>query len=190
MKGQVTSMKHKLSVIAGIIIGVTILTVGAFEAWRNPQPQTAGPSAGLQMKIAPDFSLTSLDGRSKKLSDYRGTVVLLNFWATWCAPCRVEMPTLADLYNKYHAQGLEIVGVSLDDFRQERVARFVSEMKINYPILLGNQSVADLYGGGRLLPQTVFITRDGEILQTMIGMRDRKEFEAAIEQLLLTKPHG
>lgn len=190
MRGQVTSMKHKRTVIAGIAIGITILTFSVFLASRNPQPQAARPSAGLQMKIAPDFLLTSLDGRSKKLSDYRGKVVLLNFWATWCAPCRVEMPTLVDLYNKYHAQGLEIVGVSLDDGRQERVARFVSEMKINYPILLGNQSVADLYGGGRLLPQTVFITRNGDILQTMIGMRDRKEFEAAIEQLLSTKSHG
>jgi peroxiredoxin len=190
MKGLVTSMNRKRVVIAGIAIGIAILAVGAVRAPRNPQPQNAKPRAELQMKIAPDFSLTTLDGRSKKLSDYRGKVVLLNFWATWCAPCRVEMPTLVDLYNKYHAQGLEIIGVSLDDGRQERVARFVSEMKINYPILLGNQSVADLYGGGRLLPQSVFITRDGEILQTMIGMRDRKEFEAAIEELLSTKPHG
>jgi peroxiredoxin len=171
-----------------VSLGIVMLVTIGFRALQNSSDRSAGADAGPQMKIAPDFSLKSVGGRSLRLSDYRGKIVLVNFWATWCAPCRVEMPSLVALYEKYHGQGVEIIGVSMDDGGQERVAKFAGEMKINYPILFGNQSVADGYGGLRLLPQTVLVTPDGRIFQTMIGMREKKDFESAIEQLLAMQP--
>jgi peroxiredoxin len=139
--------------------------------------------------IAPDFSLQTLDGRAVKLSDFRGKIVLLNFWATWCAPCRVEMPWLIELYKNYHSQGFEIVGVSVDDPGEQRsVERFVKEMGVNYTILLGTNPVADLYGGARLLPHTFFISRDGKITKSFIGLQDKSEIEATIREMLAAPP--
>jgi cytochrome c biogenesis protein CcmG/thiol:disulfide interchange protein DsbE len=102
---------------------------------------------------APDFELRSLDGRMMQLSNLRGKSVLLNFWATWCAPCRLEMPWLAELDQEYRPQGVEIVGVPLDDPSGEQaVNKFIAERGVRYPILIGNSSVADLYGGVRFMP--------------------------------------
>jgi peroxiredoxin len=188
MKGDVNLMRARTVAAVAVSVGIVILIFIGFRALPDSYHQGANVDLQQQAKVAPDFELKSLDGRTAKLSDYRGKIVLLNFWATWCAPCRVEMPALMDLYDKYRAQGLEIIGVSMDDGGQERVGKFVNEMKINYPILLGNSSVADNYGGLRLLPQTVIITRDGKIVQTAIGMRSRKDFETIIEQLLAAQP--
>jgi peroxiredoxin len=188
MKGEMNLIRVRTVAAVAVSVGIAILIFTGF--WALPDSHHQGASTDMKQpaKVAPDFELKSVDGRAAKLSDYRGKIVLLNFWATWCAPCRVEMPTLMALYDKYHAQGLEIIGVSMDDGGQERVEKYVNEMKINYPILHGNPSVADHYGGLRLLPQTVFITRDGKIVQTVIGMRSRKDFEIIIEQLLAAQP--
>ncbi len=188
MKGDVNPMRVRTVSAIAVSFGIVILIFIGFHALPDSHYRSANADPKQQWKVAPDFELKSLDGGTEKLSDYRGKIVLLNFWATWCAPCRVEMPTLIGLYEKYHKQGLEIIGVSMDDGGQERVAKYVNEMKINYPILLGNSSVADNYGGLRLLPQTVFITRDGNIVQTMIGIQSRKDFETVIEQLLAAQP--
>jgi peroxiredoxin len=187
MKGDVKLMQAKTVTAVAVSLGIVILIFIGFGALLDSHYQGASANPNQQAKTAPDFGLKSVDGRTAKLSDYRGKIVLLNFWATWCAPCRVEMPTLMALHDKYHTQGLEIIGVSMDDGGQERVAKFVNEMKINYPVLLGDSSVADNYGGLRLLPQTVFITRDGKIVQTVIGMHSRKDFETIIEQLLAAR---
>jgi peroxiredoxin len=188
MKGDVNLMRVRTVAAVAVSLGIVSLIFAGFRALPDSHDRGASADPKQQAKVAPDFELKSLDGRSAKLSDYRGKIVLLNFWATWCAPCRVEMPALMALYEKYRPQGMEIVGVSMDDGSQERVEKFVNEMKINYPILLGNSSVADNYGGLRLLPQTVFIARDGRIVQTTIGMRSRKDFETIIEQLLAAQP--
>ncbi|HYX30198.1 MAG TPA: TlpA disulfide reductase family protein, partial [Pyrinomonadaceae bacterium] len=128
----------------------------------------------------------SLDGRSLKLSDFRGKAVVLNFWATYCAPCRVEMPWLIDLYKQYHARGLEIIGISMDDdVEQQQVADFVREINVNYPILLGNHTVADAYGGTQFLPKTLFIDREGRIAGATTGMKSKSDFENVIKQLLV-----
>jgi peroxiredoxin len=149
------------------------------------QPVTTARAGSSKAKIAPDFALRSLDGRSLKLSHFRGKAVLLNFWATWCAPCRVEMPWLVEFYKQYQSRGLEIVGVSMDDAGQETaVAEVIKERNVNYPILIGNNEVADLYGGLRFLPQTLFIDREGNIVRTMYGIKSKDDFEQSIKEFV------
>jgi peroxiredoxin len=133
-------------------------------------------------KPAPDFTLKTLDGRTVRLADLRGKVVLLNFWATWCAGCRVEMPRFVEQYRMHHTQGLEIVGVSMDDAGNDAVAAFVAAHHINYTIVRGNDAVAKAYGGVRFLPQTFVIDRKGEIVRTIIGPPEEGELDELIER--------
>jgi cytochrome c biogenesis protein CcmG/thiol:disulfide interchange protein DsbE len=117
-----------------------------------------------------------------KLSKHHDEV--LNFWATYCAPCRVETPWLTDFYRQYKTQGLEIVGVSMDDGGQEQVNDFVKEMNVDYTILIGNHIVGDAYGGTRFLPQTFLIDRQGRIVKSLLGIQSRSDVEENIKQLL------
>jgi len=178
-------MNTKAIIIGGIAFALAI----SIYASHRPTAARLTHQASIkpENRIAPDFELKTLDGRTVKLSDFRGKAVVLNFWATYCGPCRVEMPWLKDLYQQYHSQGLEIVGVSMDDDgEQQRVADFVHEMKVNYTILLGNHAVGDAYAGVRFLPQTFFIDRDGRTSSFAIGMKSKSEFETVIKDLLAT----
>ena len=179
-------MKSKILVIGGLLIALAIFFLSTSlrtRAGKSLGVTTVG--ANVTRKIAPDFELKSLDGHSLKLSDFRGRAVLLNFWATYCAPCRVEMPWLVDLYKQYHDQGLEIIGVSMDDDgEQQQVADFVREINVNYPILLGNHTVGDAYGGTQLLPKSLLIDRKGNITSSIVGMKSKSELESAVKSLL------
>jgi peroxiredoxin len=135
-------------------------------------------------RVAPGFELRALDGRRIRLSDFRDRVVLVNFWATWCAPCRVEMPWLREFDARYGSQGLTILGVSVDDGGRERVERFVRQMRVEYPILLSDGNVDLRYGGVRFLPQTFFVGRDGRITRRVYGIRTHEDFEAEIRSAL------
>ena len=141
-------------------------------------------------KVAPDFALHDLQGHLVRLEEFRGKVVLVNFWATWCAPCRVEMPWLVELYARYRTQGLEILGVSVDDDQPDRVRRFVQDRQVKYRIVLEDDAVVDAYGGLRFLPQTFFIGRDGRILERTYGIRTKEELEADIRRALSTAHRG
>ena len=179
-------MKCKALVIGGLSMTLASFLVGTSLRTRAGK-SLGGAAAGTneQRKVAPDFELKSMDGRSLRLSNFRGHAVLLNFWATYCAPCRVEMPWFVDLYKQYHDQGLEIIGVSMDDAgEQPQIADFVREIKVNYPILLGNHTVGDAYGGTQLLPKTVFIDRAGNINSSIVGMKSKSELENAVKSLL------
>lgn len=180
-------MKSKTLIIGGLLMALAIFFLGASLRTRAGKSLgVTAPGTDQPRKVAPDFELKSLDGRSLKLSDFRGHAVLLNFWATYCAPCRVEMPWLVDLYKQYHDQGLEIIGVSMDDDgEQQQIADFVREINVNYPILLGNHTVGDAYGGTQLLPKTLFIDRDGKISSSIIGMKSKSELESAVKTLLV-----
>jgi peroxiredoxin len=138
--------------------------------------------------VAPDFSLESLEGKTMRLSDLRGKAVLLNFWATWCGPCKIEMPWFVDLQKQYGSQGLQIVGVAMDDGSKEDIAKFAKDMGVNYPIVIGKESVADQYGGVDALPQTFLIARDGKIADKIVGLRGKSEIEDAIKKALSTRP--
>jgi len=181
-------MKSRTLILLGVITVLTLSIYGSLRVFRIFHSQAAASSVGDNSPLEPasDFELKSLDGRAVKLSDFRGKVVVLNFWATWCAPCRVETPWLVDLYRQYKERGLEVVGVSMDDGDQEHVSDFVKEMGINYTVLTGNHAVGDAYGGARFLPQTFFIDRNGKIIKHSIGIKSKSDFEEAIKQSLTT----
>lgn len=133
--------------------------------------------------LAPDFSLPQLNGEQLQLSTYRGKVILLDFWATWCDPCREEIPRFVDLQNKYRSQGLQIIGVSMDD-GAEPVRDFYQRFHMNYPVVMGTAKVGELYGGILGLPITFLIRRDGRVYAKHVGATDILVFEREIINLL------
>ena len=135
-------------------------------------------------KIAPDFTLPSLEGKDVTLSAYHGHAVLLNFWATWCGPCKIEMPWFVELQKEYGPQGLEIVGVAMDDASKDEIQKFAREMGVNYTILLGKEAVGQQYGGVDVLPTTFFIDREGKIISREFGLQSRSLFVDNIKQAL------
>jgi thiol-disulfide isomerase/thioredoxin len=135
-------------------------------------------------KPAPDFTLESLEGKNIQLSGYKGQAVLLNFWATWCGPCKIEMPWFVELQKEYGPQGLQIVGVAMDDASKDDIAKFVKEMGVNYPILIGKEAVGNQYGGVNVLPTTFFINRDGKIVAREFGLQSRSLFVDNIKKSL------
>ncbi|HWB84332.1 MAG TPA: TlpA disulfide reductase family protein [Bryobacteraceae bacterium] len=135
-------------------------------------------------KAAPDFALKDADGKTVHLSDYRGKVVLLDFWATWCGPCKIEIPWFMDLERKEKDKGFAVLGVSMDDEGWEVVKPFIAQMGMNYRVLVGNDHTAELYGGIDALPTTFLIDRTGKIAAVHVGLTDRKDFEDAVEKLL------
>jgi thiol-disulfide isomerase/thioredoxin len=144
-----------------------------------------GPAKGqLIGSLAPDFDLQTLDGKAMKLSDLRGKGVLLNFWATYCGPCKIEMPWFVELQKEYGPQGFQIVGVAMDDASNEDIAKFVKEMGVNYPILLGKESVGQAYGGVGVLPTTFFVDRDGKLIDREFGLVSRSVFVENIKKAL------
>jgi len=138
--------------------------------------------------LAPDFSLESLDGKTVRLSDLRGKAVLLNFWATWCGPCKIEMPWFVELQNQYASQGFQIIGVAMDEASKEDIGKFAKDMGVNYPILIGKEAVGDQYGGVPALPETFVIGRDGKIVDKILGLRGKAEIEDSIKKALNTRP--
>ncbi|MEO8044006.1 MAG: TlpA disulfide reductase family protein [Spartobacteria bacterium] len=134
--------------------------------------------------VAPDFQLKNLEGKTIKLSDYKGKVVLLNFWATWCPPCREEIPDLVALQKQYAARGLVVLGISMDEGGAAGVARFAKKFEINYPIVMGNEKTSEAYGGIQVLPTTFIIDRKGKVVDGLQGGTDRAGFEAKIKPVL------
>ena len=172
--------RNPLALVVVAVVAAAMLYFGFHMARRSgpapPRITKSGP--------APDFTLQSLDGKSMRLSDLRGKAVLLNFWATWCSPCKIEMPWFIELQNQYGAQGLQIVGVAMDDASKEDIAKFAKDMGVNYPVLLGKEAVGDAYGGVPALPESFFISRDGKIVDKIIGLRDRSDIENSIKKAL------
>ena len=137
--------------------------------------------------LAPDFTLTDLRGKPLTLSSYRGKVVLLDFWATWCDPCRDEIPRFIALQDKYRDRGLEIIGVSMDD-TPDPVRDFQQQFKMNYPVVMGSARIGDLYGGILGLPVAFLIGADGRIYSKHLGAMEEAVLEKEIVTLLGTVP--
>jgi thiol-disulfide isomerase/thioredoxin len=148
----------------------------------EPPTSSAPPETGL-LEPVPLVDLATLDGGRLNLSSLKGRVVLVNFWATWCGPCRAEIPELDLLQHDLDARGLSVIGVAWDD-TADGVREFQKEIPQNYKVLLGGEDVQDKFAGVRSLPTTFVIDREGRIRQRIIGARDRSQFEAAVRPLL------
>ncbi len=156
-----------------------------FAGIRIARNNRANGSAKGQLigNVAPNFVLQTLDGKNLKLSDLRGKAVLLNFWATYCGPCKIEMPWFVELQKEYGPQGFQIVGVANDDASAEDIAKFAKEMGINYPILIGKDSVSDRYNVS-VLPTTFFLDRDGKLIAREFGLVSRSVFVDHIKKAM------
>ena len=138
-----------------------------------------------QEQVAPQFTLKDLNGRTVRLSDYQGKVVLINFWATWCPPCRAEMPDLVRLQREHGKEGLQIIGVTYPPEKKERVRRFARSLKVNYPIILGTRQFKARFSSDETLPLTIVINRDGKVSDIISGILLRQEVEEKIKPLLI-----
>jgi peroxiredoxin len=189
---QKGSGRNPLALVVAAVVIAGMLYFGYHAAQRSSSTQVSGNTfSGITKSApAPDFTLQSLDGKSVTLSDLRGKAVLLNFWATWCSPCKIEMPWFVELQNEYGSQGLQIVGVAMDDSSKEDIAKFAKDMGVNYPVLLGKEAVGEEYGGVPALPESFFIGRDGKIVDKIIGLKGKGEIEDAIKKALNTQPAG
>jgi peroxiredoxin len=135
-------------------------------------------------KPAPDFILNDASGRSVHLSNYKGKVVILNFWATWCGGCKVEIPWFIDFQKAYSGRGFQVLGVSFDDDGWKLVKPFIAAKNVNYPVMIGDSRTAALYGGVQALPVSFLIDKSGRIASTHLGVVSKSDYQAEIEKLL------
>ncbi len=178
----------KRSPLALVVVAFVVALMLYFGYHQARRTGAASASRVAKFTVAPDFSLDVLGGTTMRLSDLRGKAVLLNFWATWCGPCKIEMPWFVDFQKQYGSQGLQIVGVAMDDASKEDIGKFAKDMGVNYPILIGKEAVGEQYGGVNALPETFLIGRDGKIVDKIIGLEGKAEIEDAIKKALNTRP--
>jgi len=149
-----------------------------------------GMTPKLQGKPAPAFTLVDLDGKKVSLADFKGKPVLVNFWATWCGPCKLEMPWMQEFSQKYAAQGLIILGIAADDASKSIIASTTHKLGVTYPVLLKQDATLDAYGGVNYLPESFYVDRTGKIMVETAGMNDgqggKDEIEANIKKLIAT----
>ncbi len=180
-------MKRDRLVILAIAVVVTSLLVGRFQLARRAATSLASAarsSFSANGQMAPAFGLEALDGKTVHLSDFRGKAVLLNFWATWCVPCKLEMPWFEQLQKQYGPQGLQVLGIAMDDTDKADIAEFAKNLGVDYPILLGKESVGEAYGGVQFLPATFYVGRDGKVVDKVFGLKGRSEIEDNIKKAL------
>lgn len=186
----------------GILVGFGIVALLALMWWvdrkfpaRQPATVTqeaASTDTGIGSP-APDIPIDTLDGKEVRLSQYKGKVVLVNFWATWCEPCRMEIPWMIEFQQKFGPKGFTILGVSMDEEGKKVVAPFVAKQRfdvdgkqeaMNYPILLGNDKISNKFGGIIGLPTSMLFSRDGKKMKTVIGLINHDQMEKTIEGML------
>lgn len=176
-----------------LMVGALMVTALPGLACAADTKKPAAPAAPPPVKTyidtstltpAPDFQLVDLEGKVNSLADYRGKVVIFDFWATWCGPCKMEIPHFIDLQKIYGEKGLQIVGVSLDQGGKKDVAPFAKAKGINYDMLIGTNEAAMAYGGVKGIPTTFVLTQDGKIYKKYVGVRPRETFESDVKALL------
>jgi cytochrome c biogenesis protein CcmG/thiol:disulfide interchange protein DsbE len=202
-----------------LVFGVVlfILAVFAWAGWANWElrkqaaerllastaqgqlvPDAAGgepdPLLPFKGKPAPEFALEDLSGKKVSLASYKGKAVLINFWATWCGPCKIETPWLIELRNQYAAQGFEVLGVSTDDLDRDdqqklsddkkEIAHSVAQLHIPYPVLIDGASIAKPYGGLDAMPTSFFVDRNGTVVAAQMGLTSKDDIEANIKKAM------
>jgi cytochrome c biogenesis protein CcmG/thiol:disulfide interchange protein DsbE len=159
------------------------LTLAGVLVWTGCAKKARRSSA----KPAPEFNLKDASGQTVRLADYRGKVVLLDFSATWCGPCKIEIPWFMEFEKEFKDQGFAVLGVSMDEDGWSAIKPYVQNMKMNYRVLLGNDAISTAYGGLDSLPTTLLIDREGGIASTHVGVSmGKEEFKDAIVKLLET----
>lgn len=166
--------------------GVTIAVLAFLAAGcGSAPPAQAGPlKDSAERKIAADFTLRDANGKPVRLSSYKGKVVLLNFWATWCGPCKVEVPWFVEFQRKYKDQGFTVLGVTVDEETWVPVMEFLKEQRVNYPVVMSDEQVVSAYGGVESLPMTFLIDRQGRIAAQHEGLVSKGDYESEIQSVL------
>jgi cytochrome c biogenesis protein CcmG/thiol:disulfide interchange protein DsbE len=209
----IDSVKRNVLVVAVVVCVLALLGLAGWVNWHNRQlatlhkqtmqnqatlvPDSAGEphfSSPLVGKQAPTFTLTNLKGEKVSLASYKGKAVQLNFWATWCAPCKIETPWLVELHKQYAPQGFEILGVSFDDLDKDdpkllakdkdQIAKAVQALHISYPVLLDGDSIAKPYGDLDVYPTSFFVDRGGTIVAASFGLTSKDDLEGNIRKAL------
>jgi thiol-disulfide isomerase/thioredoxin len=170
---MLTDLRIKLNaVIALLLTGVALLLSSVQSAAADSR------------KAAPDWQLNDVDGKPVKLSDFKGKVIILDFWATWCPPCRAEIPGFVAIQKKYADKGFTMIGVSLDQQGPSVVKSFMHSFGMNYPVVMGTPKVVLDYGGITAIPTTFVIDRQGNVVTVYEGLTDQATFESVIGPLL------
>ncbi len=188
-------MKKVLLIIATVLVlvGATYFADKATRVKAGPAKNMQQDSAKIDSKLAPAVTFKDLEGKEVTLAQYKGTVVLVDFWATWCDPCYVEIPWLIEMQQKYAAKGFTVLGVAMDEEGKSAVTPFLAKerfdvngqkLPMNYPIVLGNDDVADKFGGLLGYPTGFLITRDGKVVKKFQGLTSFDEIAKAIESQL------
>jgi cytochrome c biogenesis protein CcmG/thiol:disulfide interchange protein DsbE len=184
--------KQRSYIYTGFFIAVVVLLFlfnnsdylfGGSEP-NGPYPPNYVPAAQKSSSVAPDFSLPTPDGKTLKLSSYKGKAVIIDFWATWCPPCRKGIPDLIELKKKYGSKGLEIIGVSVDQDTKPDVVPFIKDKGINYPVVYADNSIVMNYGGIRAIPTSFVIDKQGKIVASYEGLMPIQTYENHIKKIL------
>ena len=176
----------KTPLLLGIVAAVVLVgTVVWYSSWRTgalPREESASaPSVG---RTAPPFSLADINGNRVDSTQFSGKPTVINFFATWCPPCREEIPGFVAVYDKYRDRGFELVGISLDTDTRGNLPAFMMSNRIAYRVLLGDIATVKAFGWGSAIPVTFFVGRDGEIRNVHVGYMDRDAFDREVQKLL------
>jgi peroxiredoxin len=169
-----------------VLLLALVFACGSGEGGKkSAAPETAAQEpSGAALAAAPDFTLDRIEGGQLKLSDLRGKVVIIDFWATWCPPCVQEIPDFIELYKTYKDKGFEMVGISVDRGGVSVVNDFVAKNKVNYPVVMGSMDVVNAYQVFTGIPTTFIVNRQGQIVDKVIGSQSKEYFENYIKKLL------
>ncbi len=177
-------MHRTFRLSAAAVLAVSLLLAGCASQVSKGEPASRPGGDAASRKAAPDFELKDMNGKTIRLSDYRGQVVLLNFWATWCGPCKIEIPWFVEFQRNYKDRGFTVIGVSVDEDGWEAVRPFLASRQVNYPVVVSTVEVEQKYGGVEALPVSFLIDRDGRIADTHVGLVTKKTYEDEIRRLL------
>lgn len=177
-------MPIRLIVLGSALLALALAGAGCASSVTRGEAAGGNGTKASDRKPAPDFELKDVNGRTVRLSAYRGQVVLLNFWATWCGPCKIEIPWFVEFQRTFKDRGFTVIGVSVDEDGWDAVRPFLAARQVNYPVVIATPEVEMKYGGVEALPMSFLIDREGRIASTHVGLVTKKTYEDEIRRLL------